>query len=101
MTILTSYKALDINPEQREKVDALTVEIFRRQVAILNANSGRGPADVDAPKKIAELNVEWSKRIDEILSTAQQEKLAELKGKSFDLNLLRSPNGAGESQKKN
>jgi Spy/CpxP family protein refolding chaperone len=89
-------KALDIKPEQREKLDALTVEIFGKQVAILNPNRGRGPADADAPKKTAELNVEWSKKINEILSTEQQEKLAKLKGKPFDASLLQSqPGGAG------
>jgi len=89
-------KALDVKPEQREKLDALTVEIFGKQVAILNPNRGRGPADADAPKKMAELNVEWSKKINEILSTAQQEKLAELKGKPFDASLLQSqPTGGG------
>jgi beta-lactamase regulating signal transducer with metallopeptidase domain len=89
-------KELDITPQQREKLDDLTVEMFRKRVAIFNPNGGRGPPDVDEAKKNDALNAQWSTKVNEILSKAQQEKLAELRGKPFDMSLLSSqPSGAG------
>src|SRR5262249_3936325 len=80
--------ALAIDPQQREKIEAALKEHVRQYNAMF-AKPGQladGLSVVEFSKKVSELTDDRDKKIDEILTAEQKAKLAEMKGKPFEMN---------------
>jgi len=90
-------KALEITKEQQEKLEATAGEFRTKQMELFqSAFQGGGGGDrEEMQKKMTELNSERDKKVAEILSKEQQEKFKDLKGKEFDMALLRPQGGFG------
>ncbi len=83
--------ALEITSDQQKQLSDLNYENQRKHTRLLNPRDGEPRLSAEEiQKKGAELNAERDRRINEILTKAQQEKFTELKGKPFELDLLRS-----------
>jgi hypothetical protein len=83
-------KALDITTEQQEKLAALGRETWNQEVMIMNPGDTPGRLDKDIRAKLSALRAEREKKANAILSKTQQDKFAKLKGKPFDVALLRT-----------
>ncbi len=83
--------ALGITKEQKDKIYALNYEMFQIRRKLLNPPDGGngGVVSDEVQKKVDETKMETDKKINQILSEEQQKKLAEMKGKPFDMALLR------------
>src|SRR5262249_18532561 len=87
--------ALAIDPQQREKIEAALKEHVRQYNAMF-AKPGQladGLSVDEFSKKVSELTAERDKKIDEMLTAEQKAKLAEMKGKPFEMN-ARPPTAA-------
>lgn len=87
-------KELDLTQEQQEKLVALNKEFTAAQQKIFqefNTGTGRQPDDEETQKKMQAAKAEREQKLIDILSKTQQEKLAAMKGKPFDLALLNRP----------
>jgi beta-lactamase regulating signal transducer with metallopeptidase domain len=103
-------EALEITSDQQKQLSDLNYENQRKQIRLLNPRDGEPRITNDEiQKKGAELNAERDRKINEILTKSQQDKFSELKGKPFDLALLRRPtagnvsdanSGKGDNNKK-
>ena len=88
-------ESLEITSDQQKQLSDLNYENRRKHARLLNPRDGEPRLSAEEiQKKGAELNAERDRRINEILTKTQQEKFAELKGKPFDLALLRVPAAA-------
>lgn len=77
-------KALDISPEQREKLVAANHEFIEGQKKLFGeAHKTQKFEGVD--EKVKQLIADWNKAVDGILTKSQNEKFVELQGKPFDL----------------
>ena len=81
-------KALDISKEQSEKIAALEKENSDKQRELF-----RGGFNEEAREKMTALIKERDAKVNEVLTAAQRDKFAQLKGKEFDLASLRSARG--------
>ncbi len=85
-------ESLEITSDQQKQLSDLNYENQRKHTRLLNPRDGEPRLSAEEiQKKGAELNAERDWRINEILTKTQQEKFTELKGKPFDLALLRVP----------
>jgi hypothetical protein len=93
-------KALDLSKEQQEKITAVNQDFGRKQRELFQPGGGGGAPDFQAmAAKREELVKEREAKAAEVLSKEQQEKLAKLKGKPFDLSQLQPQGrrgGAGQ-----
>ena len=78
-------KALDISKEQSEKIAAVEKEYSGKQRELF-----RGGFNEEAREKMTALSKERDSKVNEVLTAAQREKFAQLKGKEFDLASLRT-----------
>ena len=84
-------KALTITKEQTDKITALNTEYGAKTRELFQA--GGGP---EGFAKMQELNKERDAKINEVLTKAQLDQFATLKGKEFDVaQLRRGPGGPG------
>lgn len=91
-------KALDLKPEQSEKIVAVGKEYDEKQRGMFGG--GRGGAGgaggfQEAMAKIQELNKERETKVTDVLTAEQKEKFTTLKGKPFDVAQLRMGFGGG------
>lgn len=86
---------LALTEEQREQLSKAQYEIAQKRTKLLNPPEGRQPGRVseEIQTKVKELLAETETRVNEILTDDQRTKLTELKGKPFDLSLLRQQTG--------
>lgn len=84
-------KALTITKEQTDKITTLNTE-YGAKTRELFQGGGGGP---DGFAKMQELNKERDAKINEVLTKAQLDQFATLKGKEFDVTQLRGPGGPG------
>jgi Spy/CpxP family protein refolding chaperone len=84
-------KALDLTKEQQEKIATINKD-FQEKMRALFAGGGAG-----GPEVFAKLGEEQSADLAKVLTTEQSEKFAKLKGKAFDVSVLRGggPGGPG------
>jgi hypothetical protein len=90
-------QALELTKEQQEQLAAANRASFEKRTKLLNPPEGRlpGPVRDEIQAQVNDLQAELEKKFNEILTEAQRNKLAELKGKPFDLSLLRPAPGEG------
>lgn len=93
-------KTLELSKEQQEKLAAVNTEFGNKQrelfqSAFQGGGGGGGGGFEEMQKKMAELTATRDKQANEILSKEQLEKFTKLKGKEFDLALLRPQGGRG------
>ena len=80
-------KALDLTKDQQEKLATTEREHgdeYNQYFTRLRQSGAENQDTKDVNKKTQEMNAEYEKKIGEILTKAQAEKFAELKGKPFD-----------------
>ena len=99
LTVPELVKALDLSKEQQDKIAAINQEYSAKQREMRpfgrRGGDGGAPPDFAAIReKMQELTTERDTKATEVLGKAQQEKYTKLKGKPFDLALLR-PTGPG------
>lgn len=92
--------ALKISKEQQDKLDAINKEFGdkRRELFPRGGAGGGGgerPNFEEMQKKMAELNAARDKQLAEILTADQRAAFEKLKGKTFDVALLRPNFGGG------
>jgi Spy/CpxP family protein refolding chaperone len=93
-------EALEITSDQQKQLSDLNYENQRKHTRLLNPRDGEPRLSAEEiQKKGAELNAERDRRINDILTKTQQEKFTELKGKPFDLALLRLPASGSGAQR--
>ena len=91
--------ALEITSDQQKQLSDLNYENQRKHTRLLNPRDGEPRLSAEEiQKQGAELNAERDRRINDILTKTQQEKFTELKGKPFDLALLRAPASGSSAQ---
>ena len=88
-------EALRITQEQQVKIEAITEDFQVKRLALLEASRPRPNAeDLAAPdgvrEKVAGLVSEYESKIDEVLTKAQLDQFAAMKGKPIDLNEVRT-----------
>jgi len=93
--------ALGLESDQQEQIADLRFETFKQQRELLNPpGGGQHLPPGDLQKKTEELKADEIKKVNLLLTTEQQKKFAELKGKPFDLSQLSSPAGEGGAAQK-
>jgi hypothetical protein len=84
---------LEITDEQKSQLAELELEMFQKMRQLLNPTSDR-PVGVSASqefqKRVQAVRTEQETKAEQILTQEQRELFTELKGKPFDLQLLRS-----------
>lgn len=87
----TLAKELAINDDQKKKIADIRADYQQKTRALFGEGAGE-----DARAKFRELREEEGKKVTEVLTKEQQDKLAMLKGKPFDVAQLRGgPGGPG------
>jgi hypothetical protein len=83
-------QAVGITREQQEQLQALSLEIRQKARALQNPATGQRPNFFSKEYRQAgsELSAERDRKINEIMTKAQQDQFAELIGKPFDIRLL-------------
>lgn len=82
-------KELNLTPEQLMPLREHERNWFRKMAAITNPREGLEEGDRESVmRKLGEIQGEFDQKINEVLTPEQQKKLAELKGKPFDLSLI-------------
>lgn len=95
-------KAIDLTKEQQDKIAAVGKEYEEKQRGLFpqrgqggGGGAGAGGGFQEAMAKMQELNKERETKITDVLSADQKEKFKTLKGKEFDVALLRPNFGGG------
>lgn len=83
-------KELALTDEQTKKIADIRADFGQKQRALFGQGGGE-----DAFAKMRELREEETKKVTEVLTKEQQDKLAALKGKPFDVAALRGGFGGG------
>ncbi len=86
-------KSLTITKDQQDKIKTLTDEYGTKTQALFTGGGGGGGGG--GREKMQELNKERDSKITEVLTKDQTDKFASLKGKAFDVELLRPQFGRG------
>lgn len=85
-------KALELTPEQQDKIAAVGKEFDEKQRALFTPGQGGGEG---AREKREELSKERDTKVTDVLTADQKTKFATLKGKEFDVSKLRGGFGGG------
>ncbi|MGQ0633976.1 MAG: hypothetical protein ACT4QC_05170 [Planctomycetaceae bacterium] len=90
--------ALVLTKDQQERIAAINKDSIQKQSALFAAGfAGPNAKVAEMVAKLQELNAERDAKALEVLTEAQRKKLAELKGKPFDLRKF-APPGPGASK---
>ena len=84
---------LEITNEQKSQLAALELEMFQKIRELMNLTSDRFDglaASQEFQKRVQAVRTEQEKKLEQILTQEQRELFAELKGKPFDLQFLRT-----------
>ena len=88
-------RLLQITSEQQAQLATLNLEVFQKVRQLLNPPGGGRPVGAsvsdEIKKQIQNSVTDREARIQQILTTTQQEQWTKLKGKPFDLETLRKP----------
>lgn len=92
--------ALKISKDQQEKLAAITKDFEGKQRELFprggaGGGGGERPNFEEIMKKVTELNATRDKQLAEVLTADQKAELEKLKGKAFDVALLRPNFGGG------
>lgn len=86
-------KAVSISKDQQDKIKTISDEIGAKRRELFTQGGGGGPPSPETFAKMQEsmqeLTKEQDTKVNEVLSKAQQDKFASLKGKEFDVAQLR------------
>jgi hypothetical protein len=85
-------KQLALTQEQKDKIAAVNRE-YAQKLGGLRRGGGGGGNFQEAAARMRELNQQRDKAAEEILNKEQQDKLAQLKGKPFDVSQLQGFGG--------